>query len=286
MRLISAWKNFILGTWISEAGLSGADSRVRPCPVAWACTADAATVKPAAKAAPDCRKVLLVFDIWGLSFPPPRLTPLDMVTAGSREEHFRWQFGQIAGRQAKSPDGRTGIILVSANPHRDAANWLSKTTESVCLPGNLAAKTSRSVSAPSDLEQDDCNVCAQAPWRTPREAHHSVERVCQPTEFRSLLQLRISHIHAANSRRQAHTVFPIPKRALFTGRGPHPHAGQCSAVPCQVHRESAARPQTGDAAARARLRQSRQHIQFSFRALQQHFGDSRRYALNRLVAVE
>ena len=143
-----------------------------------------------------------------------------------------------------------------------------------------------------------CGICAVSCWppislalverdaKPPREAHHSVKRVCQPTEFRSLLQLRISHIHAASSRRKAHPVFPIPKRALFTGRGPHPHAGQCSAVPCQVHRESAARPQTGDAAARSRLRQSRQHIQFSFMALQQHFGDSRRYALNRLVAVE
>src|ERR1039457_5700418 len=102
MRLISAWKNFILGTWISEAGLSGADSRVRPCPVAWACTADAAAVKPAAKAAPDCRKVLLVFDICVLSFPPPRLTPVDMITPGVRD-------GIFVGNLARSLDDRPSL---------------------------------------------------------------------------------------------------------------------------------------------------------------------------------
>src|ERR1035437_1229020 len=73
MRLISAPPNVILGTWISEAGVSGPDCRTGTCgapggmlacgPPACASHADVTPVRPAVSTAPDCRKFLREFGI-------------------------------------------------------------------------------------------------------------------------------------------------------------------------------------------------------------------------------
>src|ERR1039458_8831823 len=73
MRLTSAPPNFILGTWICEAGVSGPDCRTGACGApggmlacdapACASKADVTPVKPATSPAPDCRKFLREFDM-------------------------------------------------------------------------------------------------------------------------------------------------------------------------------------------------------------------------------
>ncbi len=60
MRLISAWKNFIFGTWISAAGVSAP-------PVACSWAAEAPALKPAS-IAPDWMNPLLVFHMSVRSF--------------------------------------------------------------------------------------------------------------------------------------------------------------------------------------------------------------------------
>src|ERR1019366_8826006 len=70
MRLISTPPNFILGTWICEAGVSGPDGRAAACGAPGgmvACGAACARAIPAANAAPDCRKVLREFDMGATS---------------------------------------------------------------------------------------------------------------------------------------------------------------------------------------------------------------------------